>query len=461
VFQIPGLEDYPAAKYVIAFAIIFVLLTLFALVLRRVTGGRLTLPGQGTRTRQPRLGIVDVYDLDRQRQLILLRRDNVEHLLLIGGPNDVVIETNIVRAAGARAAPGAVEAGDFREPPPELAPPAPARPVVEPAAARPEPVAERVPPRRVEPPVPEPAPERPAPRRAEPPPPEPVAERPAPRPRVEPTAAEPVAVSATLQPTPLQTEPVLKPNVVALTPPDGEAARRAESEARAARRAAPAPAPPPRPNGPVPLRPAAPPATRDAPPPPAAAEEDSPAAGGDAAILSDMAKQLEEALKRPLAPTRPVAVPLPSGPPPAAGPAAAGPAAAPMPPATRAPPPPRPAPASPKPSAPAAAAPRAERPAAPPPVAAPPRPPEPSRVAEDGPPPRGAVEPPSARSLSEPPSLTRHPPPAPAPARAPDPEPDAAQAARAADPFSVEEIEAEFARLLGRPFEKSDKGEKT
>ena len=31
-----------------------------------------------------------------------LRRDNVEHLLLIGGPNDVVIETNIVRVAGAR-----------------------------------------------------------------------------------------------------------------------------------------------------------------------------------------------------------------------------------------------------------------------------------------------------------------------------------------------------------------------
>ena len=49
------------------------------------------------RARQPRLGIVDVYDLDRQRQLILLRRDNVEHLLLIGGPNDLVVETNIVR----------------------------------------------------------------------------------------------------------------------------------------------------------------------------------------------------------------------------------------------------------------------------------------------------------------------------------------------------------------------------
>ena len=50
------------------------------------------------RSRTPRLGIVDAFDLgDRQRQLVLLRRDNIEHLLLIGGPNDVVVESNIVR----------------------------------------------------------------------------------------------------------------------------------------------------------------------------------------------------------------------------------------------------------------------------------------------------------------------------------------------------------------------------
>ena len=40
--------------------------------------------------------------------LMLVRRDNVEHLLMIGGPTDVVIEQNIVRAvpvAAAREAP--------------------------------------------------------------------------------------------------------------------------------------------------------------------------------------------------------------------------------------------------------------------------------------------------------------------------------------------------------------------
>ncbi len=51
----------------------------------------------GGRGRQQRLGAVDVFNLDQSRQLVLLRRDNVEHLVLIGGPNDVLIESQIVR----------------------------------------------------------------------------------------------------------------------------------------------------------------------------------------------------------------------------------------------------------------------------------------------------------------------------------------------------------------------------
>ena len=148
LLSIPGIENLPpAVKYLIAFAIIFALLALFALVLRRLTGGRLTLANERGRARQPRLGIVDVYDLDRHRQLILLRRDNVEHLLLVGGPNDVVVETNIVRVPGARLPAGAAEVTDrleaaAAERPPEIAP---VRPVVEaPAAVRPPRAAEPV-----------------------------------------------------------------------------------------------------------------------------------------------------------------------------------------------------------------------------------------------------------------------------------------------------------------------------
>ncbi len=66
-------------------------------ILRRAFGRRLHLP-RGVKGRQPRLGVVDAYDLDRERQLVIVRRDNVEHLIMIGGPNDLVIESAIIRA---------------------------------------------------------------------------------------------------------------------------------------------------------------------------------------------------------------------------------------------------------------------------------------------------------------------------------------------------------------------------
>ncbi len=69
---------------------------LLSLIFRLTFGRRLRLPRNG-RARPPRLGTVDAFDLDRQRQLVIIRRDNVEHLLMIGGPNDIVIESEIIR----------------------------------------------------------------------------------------------------------------------------------------------------------------------------------------------------------------------------------------------------------------------------------------------------------------------------------------------------------------------------
>jgi hypothetical protein len=43
--------------------------------------------------------------VDGRRHLILIRRDNVEHLLMIGGPTDVVVEPSIVHAAAREPAP--------------------------------------------------------------------------------------------------------------------------------------------------------------------------------------------------------------------------------------------------------------------------------------------------------------------------------------------------------------------
>lgn len=98
-----GSDAAQVIKFGFALVIILAVVGTFILILRRLTGGRLiSSERENSRSRQPRLGVVDVYDLDRSRQLVLLRRDNVEHLLLLGGANDVVIETNIVRVATTR-----------------------------------------------------------------------------------------------------------------------------------------------------------------------------------------------------------------------------------------------------------------------------------------------------------------------------------------------------------------------
>jgi hypothetical protein len=79
----------------------FVAAVLILLVFRLAFGRRLRMPGGG-RARQMRLGIVDAFDLDRQRQLVIVRRDNIEHLVMIGGPNDILIESQISRADARR-----------------------------------------------------------------------------------------------------------------------------------------------------------------------------------------------------------------------------------------------------------------------------------------------------------------------------------------------------------------------
>jgi len=61
---------------------------------RRIVG---TPARRAARNRVPRLSITDVTAVDDKRFLVLARRDNVEHLVLIGGPTDVVVESGIVR----------------------------------------------------------------------------------------------------------------------------------------------------------------------------------------------------------------------------------------------------------------------------------------------------------------------------------------------------------------------------
>ena len=75
---------------VLALGIVIVLIVfgLWALkVLFRLTNG------MGRRNR--RLTVIDSVPIDARRRLVIVRRDNVEHLLLTGGGEDVVVETGI------------------------------------------------------------------------------------------------------------------------------------------------------------------------------------------------------------------------------------------------------------------------------------------------------------------------------------------------------------------------------
>ena len=54
---------------------------------------------RGGRNRQPRLQVLDAAAVDTRRRLVLVRRDDVEHLIMIGGPTDVVIESRIATSA--------------------------------------------------------------------------------------------------------------------------------------------------------------------------------------------------------------------------------------------------------------------------------------------------------------------------------------------------------------------------
>ena len=280
-----------ALTFFFAFVAVLALIGAAAWLVRRFATNRL---GANTnRGRMPRLAVIDAAAVDGRRRLVLVRRDNVEHLLMIGGPTDIVVEPNIVRAAPGRdqlpQRPNSAE-------PPRLAPmpdaggwadetPRPARPSFADEVRRPAPAL--------------------AERRSEPPlagfPPEPIA-RPEREPRPEPLP---------LPPRVARNEPPLMPR----PPRQSEPAK--VPPVRAERAVAP---PPPVPQAP----PVAPPAPTPAAP--SSAEQN----------LAEMAQRLEAALRRPAGET----VAPPVAPEPPAAPPRAARSEPPAPPA----PPPKPAP---------------------------------------------------------------------------------------------------------------------
>lgn len=90
------LNGQTATNFVLAVAVVGLGLIAYAGVLRylreRPVSPLLAVTG---RERTKRLSVIDAAVVDSRRRVVLIRRDNVEHLVLIGGPTDVVIESRI------------------------------------------------------------------------------------------------------------------------------------------------------------------------------------------------------------------------------------------------------------------------------------------------------------------------------------------------------------------------------
>jgi hypothetical protein len=264
-----------ALTFIFAFIAVLALIGVAAWLVRRFATNRLGANTQ--RGRMPRLAVIDAAAVDGRRRLVLVRRDNVEHLLMIGGPTDIVVEPNIVRAVAGRdqlpQRPGSAE-------PPRLAPmpeavgwsDEPARPEL---LDHPEPQMPEPPPRPSRPSFADEV-RRPAPT---------LAER-----RSEPLAGfaiEPVAPRPEREPRPEPVPPRVARNEPMMPRPPRHSEPAKVPPVRAERAAAPPPPPP------APPLPAA----------PSSAEQN----------LAEMAQRLEAALRRPAGET--VAPPVAPEPP--------------------------------------------------------------------------------------------------------------------------------------------------
>lgn len=84
------------AQWTIFIVVILVTLMLVLWLFRKIFGGA---SSRLSKSRQPRLSVTDAAVVDDKRRLVLVRRDNVEHLIMIGGPTDIVIEQSIVKTS--------------------------------------------------------------------------------------------------------------------------------------------------------------------------------------------------------------------------------------------------------------------------------------------------------------------------------------------------------------------------
>src|SRR6478609_9368791 len=77
------------AAFALGIVIVLIVLGLWLLKMLTRAGERLG------RVNDKRLQVVDSATVDGKRKVLIIRRDNVEHVIMTGGPQDLVIESGI------------------------------------------------------------------------------------------------------------------------------------------------------------------------------------------------------------------------------------------------------------------------------------------------------------------------------------------------------------------------------
>lgn len=90
--------DVEYVRFLLALLFVLGLIGLLAFVLRRFGMGAVRISpafrskGRGA---ERRLAVVEVASVDARRRLVLVRRDDTEHLILLGQTSDLLIESGI------------------------------------------------------------------------------------------------------------------------------------------------------------------------------------------------------------------------------------------------------------------------------------------------------------------------------------------------------------------------------
>ncbi len=90
-------------RFALALVLVVGLIALLAWLVRRFGLAQRLAPGSGTPRRFRRLGVVEVCAVDGRRRLILIKRDGIEHLIMLSGTGGgFVVERGIGAATSTK-----------------------------------------------------------------------------------------------------------------------------------------------------------------------------------------------------------------------------------------------------------------------------------------------------------------------------------------------------------------------